>query len=303
MIKCVKRDNLDVEKWNHCVESSTHSRLYAMSYYLDAACSTGTWMGLVMDDYAAIMPLPINKRIPLFPRIMLPHFTQQLGVFTDTAPTPELIAQFIAAIPASLRSVYLQLNDGNLTTSITDAEVRPRNNYVLSLQQDHELLLKNYSTNLKRNVKKGAKAELSTTSLSPAEFIPFYLAYDKSKYTQKNKILDVLANLLPSLIEKDKAIIYAAQDETQNILSACVITIFKNRLTYLMANSSPEGKEKGAMHWLIDQIIQQHCNTMEALDFEGSDIPSIAKFFSTFGAKIKPYSLVKYDRFPFSMFS
>jgi len=127
--------------------------------------------------------------------------------------------------------------------------------------------MKNYSTNLKRNIKKGAKASLSIASLSAAEFIPFYLAYDKSKYTKKNKILDLLAKLLPTLIEKDVAIIYAAHDEKHNILAACVITIFKKRMTYLMANSSPDGKEKRAMHWLIDQIIQQHCTIMEYFDF------------------------------------
>jgi len=303
MIKCVKRGNLDVEKWDRCVESSPHARLYAKSYYLDAACGKGTWHGLVDDDYTAVMPLPVNLRIPFFPRIMLPHFAQQLGVFGNANLPPELIAQFISAIPATYKSVYLQLNDANLTQGIKNAEVRPRNNYVLPLQKDHELLMKNYSTNLKRNIKKGAKANLSAASLSAAEFIPFYLAYDQSKYTQKNRILDVLGQLLPTLIEKEEAIIYAAQDEEHNILAACVITIFKKRLTYLMANSSPEGREKRAMHWLIDQILQRHCTTMDYLDFEGSDIPSIAEFFSFFGAEVRPYSLVKYDRFPFSFFT
>jgi len=303
MINCVKRDKLDVKKWNHCVESSPQARLYAMSYYLDAACNTGTWEGLIMDDYTAVMPLPVNQRIPFLPRIMLPHFAQQLGIFSPTKSSPELIAQFIAAIPASYKSVYLQLNDGNPTAGIQDAKVRSRNNHILPLSQDHEHIIKNYSTNLKRNIKKGIKAELCVASLSAAEFIPFYLAYDKSKYTRKTKILDVLAQLLPTLIEKEQAIIYAAQDKAQNILAACVITIFNNRLTYLMANSSPDGKDKCAMPWLIDQIIQQHCATKDYLDFEGSDIPSIAKFFSTFGAEVTPYALVQYHRFPFNIFS
>ena len=303
MIKCVKRGDVNVKKWNQCVESSPHARLYGMSYYLDSVCNTGTWHALVNDDYTAVMPLPINQRIPLFPRIMLPHLAQQLGIFTATSPSPELVSQFISAIPDTYKSVYVQLNDSNPIQAIHEAEVRPRTNYVLPLQQEHEVLMKNYSTNLKRNIKKGAKASLSIASLSAAEFIPFYLAYDKSKYTKKNKILDLLAKLLPTLIEKDVAIIYAAHDEKHNILAACVITIFKKRMTYLMANSSPDGKEKRAMHWLIDQIIQQHCTIMEYFDFEGSDIPSIAKFFSTFGAEDKPYSLVKYDRFPFNIFS
>lgn len=303
MIKCVKRDNLDVKKWNQCVESSPYGRIYAMSYYLDAVCTTGTWAGLVADDYAAVMPLPINQRIPFFPRIMLPHFSQQLGVFAENDPSPAMIAEFIAAIPDTYKSVYVQLNDANPVQGIHGKEVQSRSNYILPLRQNHEVLIKNYSTNLKRNIKKGAKAGLSVDSLSVAEFIPFYLAYDKSKYTQKSKTLDVLGSLLPILIEREEAIIYAAQDEQQNILAACVITIFNKRLTYLMANSSTDGKEKRAMPWLIDQIILQHSATMDYLDFEGSDMPGIAKFFDSFGAELRPYYLIRYERFPFSLIS
>jgi len=301
MIKCVKRGDLDVKKWNYCVQQAYNGRLYSMSYYLDSVCTKGTWLALVYNDYEAVMALPINQRIPFFPRIMLPHFAQQLGVFSKSEVSPEIITQFLDAIPAKYKSVYLQLNESNHASSQNNKEIKNRSNYVLSLSQDHDTLFSNYSANLRKNIRKAAKQNFTVNQLSPEAFIPFYLMHDKSKYISKSRTLDVLGELLPTLLSEQVATIYCAKDEDQNIVAACLITAFNKRLTYMMANSSPEGRSKRAMHWLLDQIIKEHCSTMDYFDFEGSDIPSIAEFFSFFGAELTSYQLVKYDRFPFTL--
>lgn len=303
MIKCVKRGDLDVKKWNHCIQQAHNSRVYSMSYYLDSVCAKGTWLGLIYNDYEAVMALPINQRIPLFPRIMLPHFAQQLGVFSKSIINSELMSQFLDAIPSHYKSVYLQLNEHNQVTSQTNKEVKDRSNYVLSLHQDHDTLFSNYSANLRKNIRKAAKLNFTVDRLSSEAFIPFYLMHDKSKYLSKSRTLDVLGELLPTLLSENVATIYCAKDEDQNIMAACVITAFNKRLTYMMANSSAAGRSQRAMHWLLDQIIMEHCTTMDYFDFEGSDIPSIAEFFAFFGAELTTYQLVKYDRFPFTLMS
>ncbi len=300
MVRCVKRGDLDVKKWDNCIQEAHNGRLYGMSYYLDSVCASYSWIALIYNDYEAVMPLPLNKRIPLFTRIMLPHFAQQLGVFSKSTISANLVADFISAIPSQYKSVYVQLNDANRIEPMPGIETATRANYVLQLTQDYDSLYKAYSTNIKRNIKKAAKFELSKSELSVEAFIPFYLAHEKSSYTSKSTTMDVLSELLPTLLEKDLATIYCVRDQDQSILASCVITRFQKRMTYLMAKSSPAGKEKRAMHWLINQIIMDNCTAMDYLDFEGSDIPSIAQFFSFFGAEVHNYSLVKYDRFPFS---
>lgn len=303
MIKCVKRGDIDVKKWDACINSAINSRLYAMSYYLDAVCTNGSWWALVSDDYEFVMPLPINERIPFFPRIMLPHFAQQLGIFSASTISSEITHQFIKAIPSKFKSVYLQFNDANQVQAIAQMEVRDRSNYVLALKQDHDTLFKNFSANLRKNIRKAAKLNFKVVELSPEAFIPFYLTHDKSKYLSKSRTLDVLGELLPVILAQNVGTIYGVQNESQNLIAACLITKFKGRLTYMMANSAPEGRSQRAMHWLLDQIIKANCEDMDYFDFEGSDIPSIAEFFSFFGAEKTKYQLLKYDKFPFTLIS
>ena len=49
MIQYVKRQHLDVSKYDFCIENSTQSRIYAFSWYLDIVADH--WDVLVLDDY------------------------------------------------------------------------------------------------------------------------------------------------------------------------------------------------------------------------------------------------------------
>jgi len=302
MIKCVNRDDLDVKKWDHCIKTALNARLYAMSFYLDSVCTEGTWKGLILDDYKAVMPLPINKRIPLFPRIMLPHFAQQLGVFSSEKVTSELSKKFVSAIPNSFKSVYLQFNDQNEMPMMEGIVINQRDNFLLTLKGDHDSLFKNYSKTHRRNIRLAAKYKPSVEIIGMKEFIPFYLKHDKADYLSKEKSKEILETLLPKVLDEKFAKIYALRDQNKSLLAACVILSFKQRLTYLMAASSDLGREKRAMHFLIDHIISTNLTESKILDFEGSDIENLARFFGSFGAQKTKYSLLKFNRFPFSLF-
>ena len=52
MIHYVKREDLEVEKYNNCIENSIQSRIYAFSWYLDIVADY--WDVLVLDDYKAV---------------------------------------------------------------------------------------------------------------------------------------------------------------------------------------------------------------------------------------------------------
>ena len=64
------------------------------------------------------------------------------------------------------------------------------------------------------------------------------------------------------------------------------------------ALSSKEGKELRAMFFLIDQYIQMNAEKELTLDFEGSTLPGIARFFSGFGATPETYYRMKHNRLP-----
>jgi hypothetical protein len=65
-----------------------------------------------------------------------------------------------------------------------------------------------------------------------------------------------------------------------------------------MVGNHPNGKTLGASHSLIDAFIKDHAGEDIVLDFEGSDIPSLAFFYSSFGAVEEKYSAIKLNKLP-----
>ena len=303
MIKCINRRDLDLDRWNQCIRMSQGGRIYALSHFLDAVCVNGGWEGIVLNDYEAVMPLPINNTIPLFPRVSYPLFAQQLGVFSKELISSSLVEKFISAIPKKYKAIYLQLNDTNEISELANINIKQRNNFVLSLDKSYEQLLKNYSKSLRRNINKAKKEGFQVANLVSADFISFYLNQTPAEEKKKHKIASILNILVPTLVERKEAKIYGVQDAEGDVLAACMITQFKDRATYLLARSSSLGKGKRSMHMILDQVIQNYHETLSFLDFEGSDIESVANFFSSFGAINQPYPIVNYKRFPFNIIS
>ncbi len=66
-----------------------------------------------------------------------------------------------------------------------------------------------------------------------------------------------------------------------------MLLLHGNRAINIVNVSSAEGKKNGSAHFLFDKIIStlaaENQNTI--LDFEGSSVPGIARFYEGFGAQ------------------
>jgi hypothetical protein len=71
---------------------------------------------------------------------------------------------------------------------------------------------------------------------------------------------------------------------------------FKNRYVFLKSGVTGEGKSNGYMHLLFDDFISKHAGTPVELDFGGSSVESVARFYKNFGAKDCVYLQVKRNR-------
>jgi hypothetical protein len=83
------------------------------------------------------------------------------------------------------------------------------------------------------------------------------------------------------------------------LLAGAVFVRHASFVIYLFAAASSEGKKFGAPLLLLDHVIQRHAGSPGLiLDFEGSMIPSIARFFANFGAVPVPYVALTQTRQP-----
>ena len=80
MIQLIERENINIEKYDTCVEKSEQSRVFAYSWYLDIV--SDNWCVLVFQDYEAVMPLPFRKKYGI-KYVYPPFWLIELGVFSQ----------------------------------------------------------------------------------------------------------------------------------------------------------------------------------------------------------------------------
>ena len=92
----LKHNQIDIAKWDECIDHSTNRMVYARSWFLDIVC-TG-WEALVAADYETVMPLTTGNKYGIN-YLYQPFFTQQLGIFSKKETDQKLEEEFLISIP------------------------------------------------------------------------------------------------------------------------------------------------------------------------------------------------------------
>jgi len=79
MIRRVKYNEIDFEKFTTCLENSEQRKYSATKKFLDIT-SDQQWELLVFDDYQAVMPIPFITKFGV-KLVVNPRLCQQLGIF------------------------------------------------------------------------------------------------------------------------------------------------------------------------------------------------------------------------------
>ena len=287
------RREIDDQKWDEVIAQSTAETLYPYSWYLDAAAVN--WSALVMENYRFVMPVIWKKKYGLR-YLYQPFYTQQLGVFSKEYVDPTLITAMLSLLVKRFRFATLNFNTKNLVGEKNPFTVYDKTNYELDLRHDYEKLHSSYSTNAKRNVKKALDLnEVVEKDVSIEELVAFKRKNDVIKRTEEE--YRWLVNLLETIRKNSAGYVYASMDE--GILSAAAFFGFsRSRAIYLVSASSDRGKEDRGMFKLVDAFIKEHAGSELILDFEGSNIPNVARFFAGFGASPELYQGVSFNRLP-----
>lgn len=295
-IRFTRHEDIDMEKWNECVDTSVNRMPYAFSWYLDTV-SPG-WHALIADDYRAVFPLTARKKYGIH-YLAQPPFTQQLGVFSRDLLSTDVIEQFIAAIPKFYKLIEIRLNKLNFPES-SAISVKENTNLELPLISSYEDLKKNYSQNLKRNLKKAGKSDLFVVpQVNPVEIIRmFQLNRGRNIKMLKKSDYTRLEQLIYKMAKRGYAQVRGVYTERHNLCAAAVFLKVEDRIIFLFSGLNEEGKQVAAMPFLIDSVVKEYAGKNIILDFEGSNDPGVARFYRGFGAKESVYPTLKIYRYP-----
>ncbi|HEY9364963.1 MAG TPA: GNAT family N-acetyltransferase [Chitinophagaceae bacterium] len=293
-IKYFSRDEIDDEKWNACIANAPNGLIYGYTFYLDAMALH--WDALVLDDYKAVMPLTWNKKWGIY-YLYQPFLTAQLGLFGDNI-TGIIFKEFLTAIPAKFRYWDFYLNHGNVFT-IKGFDTYLRMNLLLPLQKTYEEISGRYRENIKRNIKKAFKLGCHVKKGVTIEQV-IELAKDQMKtYTKPDEnAFERFGKLYDLLHAKQEAITYGVFSNKNELLASSVFIFSNKRAYYILVGNHPNGKTLGASHALIDAFIKDHSGKDLSLDFEGSDMHSLAFYYGSFGAVEEEYSAIRLNKLP-----
>jgi hypothetical protein len=295
-IKFVANKDIDRSKWDQCIANSPFGIAYPMSWYLDRICQK--WDALIWGDYLYIMPLVNNKKYGIG-YVYQPFFTQQLGIFSSLATGSAIVDQFLAAIPKQFRLTDMNLNIGN-TLKISDFGFRHNTTYHMDLQQEISAIRTAYNSNTRRNIQKAIQNKIS---ISPVSDMDLFMKFTQDNLQEKSPEIKqkhylALRNVVNYALENHFGEIYGAWDSDNNLVASVFFVTSNQKSIYLAASSNQVGIELSAMFLLVDTYIQNNAGKKQILDFEGSNIQGVARFYGGFGATPETYYSVHQNRLP-----
>jgi len=291
MIKYLEHTEIDFVKYDKCIADSDNTMIYAYSWYLDIV-SEG-WGVMLLDDYEMVMPITHRKKYGIS-YIFLPSWVQQLGIFSAINIKEEIINDFLKSIPRKFKLVDVLFNYNN---SFSSKHVSIRDNFILHLNHPYKLLFEGYNKLRKRSIKKAQKLNLTIEKTDNAtSMINLFKENKGAELKRDESDYKLLNQLILRGVEQQKVEILRVADKNENVQGGVVFFKDKNRIIYLFSVVNKEGKEGQAITLIIDHIILKYSNSNMILDFEGSMVPNIAKFFKSFGALPEKYYHYKVKR-------
>ena len=286
---------IDKRRWDECIAASFNGSVYAWSWYLDIVHPK--WEALVENDYERVMPLTGKKKFGIS-YMFQPFFVQQLGVYSQSVLSEDVVVAFINAIPDKYKIIAYRLNEYNKVDYSND-NILSHRNVLLDLIHDYQYHYNNYNKNTKRNI---AKAESAGLSLDVD-----VKAYDVIRLFRNNRGREVrhwndreyvrLLDLIDTAVSRECCFLAGVKDIDGMLIAGAVFMFSHGRIIFLFSGSDERYKDKHGLAFLLDNVVREYSEMPYILDFEGSDSDGLARFYRGFGGKEVFYPEIKCDRF------
>lgn len=287
----IPSSKLDKSKYDTCIASDSSSTAFVESWFMDA--TAGNWMVIADDDYKTVFPFSVRNKWGIN-YIYQPFFNRSTGIYGVDKTA------LINAIGNGL------LNDYRFWDFYCDSKLENTNTVytsriyqALSLNEKYESLYENYSAKLRRNLRLADKENLEIKNTVDAD--DFIIQFRKNTGDKIHELKDADYTRLKQLTEKclqQKNTFYVEAFSENEKTAAALFTVSDSRILYIEGYSTPKGREIRSMHLLFDYVIKKFAGSGKVLDFGGSNVETIARFFHSFGAKDQPYFHVYRNKLP-----
>lgn len=282
MIRKVDTQNLDAVRYTQCLRASAQYEFQAELEYLKT--THDDWEFLIFNDYEAVMPLPIKRKLGI-KFVIFPPLIQQLGVFSKVDDMA-LNETFYHDLKTHYNVYYYAFSAKN---QLPNSLKRRKNYYIPSAP--YREILKQYSTNRRRNIRPQDKNNIGLNISQGKDINDYKSFFDQHILGLETKRLkSYYFEILRRLYDQEWLNIYEVKKDQQ--LCSVAMILCGSRRNYLLGFINDKSISSNASSMVIDYILQ---HTIEATEFScfGSNIPSVEMFYKRFGAKMETYAYLQ----------
>ena len=296
LVTILPSHKIDTIKWDNCVAKNKEGLVYATTNYLNFMADN--WSGLVVDDYAAIMPLPWKRKLGIR-YLYTPPFAQQLGFIGTTHIDA---AQLQHALQGFVKYGDYLFNYKNTNFGET-YNFSHRSNYIINLNQIYATIKSGYS---KKNLYDLGKAFgnnlIYEATNNFEEAIALYQQYNNQNLKHINSTAySDFVSLCKHFLKENKLLVRQVISSQKAVLSIVVLISDGKRFYNIINHTSAEGRKLKANFFLYDNLFREFADSPMLFDFEGSDLPGVKHFYKSFGAFNQPYYQWHFNLLPWPL--
>lgn len=298
MIRFVQHTDIDPKRWDDAVRQSLSPTILCTYDMLNILTDGMPWNALILDDYAAVLPLPERTKWHIH-YLYTPFFIAQMGIFSAQPVTAQLLSDFLKAIPRRYQQIDLLLNVHNDATSL-DVHTLSLVSHQMDLNRPYEQLYADYSKNTQRNIKSANKQGLYLTEDEPI-IRDIVALFCNSKGQEKavhyeQKDYDTLVCAAEQLHDMQRLDVVGVRNEANQLIAGALFVRDYQRLWFWFSGRDSAFSETKAMFFLLDEYIKKQAGTPYLLDFNGSMNENVARLYKSFGGE--PYTIPMVNHTP-----
>tara|TARA_Y100000034_G_scaffold134927_1_gene204846 strand:- start:14613 stop:15518 length:906 start_codon:yes stop_codon:yes gene_type:complete len=293
MIRIINRNDLDVEKYDSCIEKSIQSTIYALSWYLDITCDN--WEVLVLNDFEAVMPIPWRKKFNI-KYVYQPLWVLELGIYSKNGSEEE---QFLKVLFESYKYVNIRMNLKNDLEIPKSYSVR-RKMQLIALENHYDSISKDYNRNRRRDLVKAKTHGLIENWNAKPEALVTLFKQNVGKRISKisNQDYENLVTLIQECKRRGKGHLLEITNEENQMISAAFFVTQGNKVTEVVCSSDFDNRDNGANTYMNDRAIHKFHTEYTVFNFGGSSKEGIARYYKSMGGVDHYYNEIHYNNLP-----
>lgn len=284
IIHHLRREQIDINKWDSIISHSKVGSIYNYSYALDALFPN--WSALIIGDYDYVFPITLSRKLGVtyfYP----PLFHSYFSIFSTKIVSNEIQERFLNELKHICFFYEFPFLPLETTSFPKDILAIPRVGQLLSLIKDVTELKENFNKQLIRNLKKTQDLDLrfeinNHLVKEVVETFKLNVGHKLKELTPSS--YETLTRFIQTTIAHGKGTIYTCFSDDK-LLAIGFFTFSNQRIIYHKGGNTLDGKKVSAMSALLQHVIINHSKSANLFDFGGSSIPSIKRYNDSFGAE------------------